>query len=274
MATTYVYLAAFQLFAFRSSLWRPCVNVCLTVSLKALWLQWICMFLCNVEHRWSLLTSFNIILTSLVCQSFPSYFVVMCLFLLILTYASKVPQNAVLSLMKILLLWTFSLGAARDHRKHLPQPTAHIAQVSIAAVLFRFMTSFFFLNKSFSAIMSCADKPTHQCQSTVCNEQCWRERKQSQASLLVIGSYFLTVLSPSTSTLIGDKRGEPAELAQAPQSTTLKQDAITSQACQDDSAIQSQLCSGLWPDLGLIKRSATSPVAESENTTLFTCPAS
>lgn len=111
-----------------------------------------------------------------------------------------------------------SLAAVRDHRRPHLQPTAHTAQVSYSVSFF----DFFFLNvnKSFSATMSCADKPTHQCQSTVCNEQCWRERKQSQASLLVIGSYFLTVLSLRTCSLVGDKGREPGELTQAPQSIT------------------------------------------------------
>lgn len=78
---------------------------------------------------------------------------------------------------------------------------------------------------------------------------------QNQASLLVIGSYFLTTPSPPTCSfsLIGVQRQEPAELIQTPQSAPLKQDAITSRACQDDSTVQSLLCSGLSPRSGFDK---------------------
>lgn len=132
----------------------------------------------------------NIILTSLICPPFPSYFVVVYLFLLILNEVPIFFNDRNPALMN------FSPAAVRDHRRHHLQPTVHIAQVGITVILFHFMRVFFCLNRSFSPIMSCAGKPTHHCQSTVCNEQCWREGKQSQASLLVIGSYFLTILSP------------------------------------------------------------------------------
>ncbi len=135
---TMVYLAAFQLFAFWSSLWKPCVNVGLTVSLKGLWLQWISM-LCWALMK--LVNIINIILTPLVCQSFPSYFVVMCLFVLILNL--KRPKMMFLPDQSPALM-IFSLAAAREHRRHHLQLTAHIAQVSITVILFHFMTPFLF----------------------------------------------------------------------------------------------------------------------------------
>lgn len=83
------------------------------------------------------------------------------------------------------------LSAVTDHRRLRLQPTVHIAQVSYSIPFFIYL---FFVNKCFSATVSCVDKPTHQCQSAACNEQCWRNRKRSQTSLLVNGSYFLTIL--------------------------------------------------------------------------------
>lgn len=136
----------------------------------------------------------NIILTFLVCQSAPSFFILTCLSLLISSCKSKVLQSAVYFCYTNSCKINFSLTAARDPRRHHLQPTVLIVQVSISSIMWDFWSFFFLVD--INAIISCADKPTHQCQSAVCNEQHWREEKQSQASLLVISSYFLALLYP------------------------------------------------------------------------------
>lgn len=61
------------------------------------------------------------------------------------------------------IIMNSSLTAVKDHRRPHLQPTAHIVQVSCSVSVFR--------KQDGSATISCADKPTHHCQSTVCNEQ-------------------------------------------------------------------------------------------------------
>lgn len=96
--------------------------------------------------------------------------------------------------------------------------------------------------------MSCADKPAHQCLSTVHNEE-ERGGRRGGTSGFFACHRFMFPHNPTSPTcafsLIRVQRREPAELTETPQSAPLKQDAITSQACQDDLTIQSVLCSGL-----------------------------
>lgn len=156
------------------------------------------------------MTSLTSFLTSLVCRSFPSHLVAMCLPLLMiicnpnaleeLCFFSPPPPE-------IPALIDFSVAAARDHRRHPLRPTAHIAQVSIGAVI------------------SCADKPTPRCQSAACNEQRCREGKQS------VGSYSSTTLFPART--VYEELTEPAELTRK---------TITSQVCPDDPVSSAAVC--------------------------------
>lgn len=160
----------------------------------------------------------NIILTFLVCQSAPSFFILTCLSLLILSCKSKVLQSAVYFCYTNSCKINFSLTAARDPRRHHLQPTVLIVQVSISSIMWDFWSFFLFSWYKCHNIMC---RQAHTSVSVSSLQWTALEGGKTKSGFFACHQFiFPCTPLPSSSSLIGVKRQEPAQLTQAPQSTT------------------------------------------------------
>lgn len=142
-----------------------------------------------------LINIINIILISLVCQSFPLISVVM-MFVLNNVRIFKWIQIFALKIFSLWLQWKTT-----EDLVSIPQCT----QLRLVYFL-----PFFPVNNSVSAAASCADKPTSHSQS---NGLQWALLKGERTK----------IPHPGMSGLVGDKRQKPAALMRAPQRAIWKQ---------------------------------------------------